>query len=292
LARRSGNNSWAEELWRRASITGACCASVNLADLLAERGDVEEAEALIIQQGLQKHKGTPRILGWIADICGQSDAARRWWNKAAEEGDTRAMWDLGNQAVQHGDTKNATDWFTKAAELADSCAMHELGQMAQEDARPEEAEEWFERAIANGCNHALVSLALLVFDRGDGGAARARELCLTVDNDPRAMFVLGQLAADRDDNLEAEEWWRKASELDMGCSMDKLGHLAESQGNPQEAISWWEQAVNTGCRHALVSLGRSKFVRGDTAGAKELLRRAAQTGDQDAARYLKDFGLT
>ena len=57
--------------------------------------------------------------------------AVKWYRKAAELGDTKAMTDLGHKyANGYGviqDHKEALKWFRKAAELGNTSAMFSLG---------------------------------------------------------------------------------------------------------------------------------------------------------------------
>ena len=71
---------------------------------LAEQGDSEAQNAL---GSLYTREG------WTGRDIGE---AARWYRKAADQGNTRAMYNLGNLHRRHRDFINALTWYRKAAE--------------------------------------------------------------------------------------------------------------------------------------------------------------------------------
>ena len=90
-----------------------------------------------------------------------------WYQKAADQGDARAMRSLG-MAYYEGerveqDFRKAADWFRKAAELGDFAAQRNLGYLYIKGEGVEkdltEAREWLEKAAAQGDSYAQELLA-------------------------------------------------------------------------------------------------------------------------------------
>ena len=96
--------------------------------------------------------------GHVADKAKDYPEALRWYRKAAEQGDARAQYNLGNM-YRNGrgvkqDNHEAMRWYRKAAEQGEALAQSNLGVMYAEgrgvkrDDR--EAVRWYRKAAEQG----------------------------------------------------------------------------------------------------------------------------------------------
>jgi TPR repeat protein len=98
----------------------------NLASILADKGELEEAE-----QWLRKaaDTGEPSAMSYLANLLAESeraDEAETWLRKAATTGDTEAMCDLAILLADSGRREEAKDWFRNAAADGNQQALREL----------------------------------------------------------------------------------------------------------------------------------------------------------------------
>jgi hypothetical protein len=109
------------------------------------------------------------LLYQSASVAQDFTKARAWYEKAAVEGDARAMFNLGllyanGQGVTQ-DYVKARDWYEKAADKGDALAMSALGSLyANGLGAPKDdtkARRWFEKAADNGDENAKVQLQKL-----------------------------------------------------------------------------------------------------------------------------------
>lgn len=104
--------------------------------------------------------------------------AMRWYRKAAEAGDPKAMFYLGltlEQGLQgDADASDAVDWYRRAAAAEYPLAqfklglLHQFGQLVARDLAL--AREWYEKAAGQGLADAQYNLAVLL-ELGEGGPA-------------------------------------------------------------------------------------------------------------------------
>ena len=73
-------------------------------------------------------------LGWLAEEAGDLVLAESWYQKAADLGNSDAMWSLGSLAQKAGDLVLAESWYQKAADLGNANAMWSLDALAKLDA--------------------------------------------------------------------------------------------------------------------------------------------------------------
>jgi TPR repeat protein len=53
---------------------------------------------------------------------GEFDTATRWWRRAADAGNTRAMFNLAVTLAERGDSAGAEDWYRRAAEAGNAAS--------------------------------------------------------------------------------------------------------------------------------------------------------------------------
>jgi len=155
----------------------------------------------------------------------QNDAeAVKWFRKAAEQGHTKAQFNLGvlydkGQGVAQSSSE-AEKWYTKAAERGDVDAQTSLGP------------KWYRKAAEQGDAEAQYNLGLS-YANGHGV---------------------------EQSDTEAVKWYRKAAEQGYAPAQNNLGRkYAEGEGVEQsdaEAVKWFRKAAEQGNETAQRNLDR------------------------------------
>jgi TonB family protein len=205
--------------------------------------------------------------------------AVRWYRKAAELGEMRAMTNLGVMlATGSGVAKDeveAVRWFRKAAEAGNALGMKNLGVayengqgVSKDDA---EAVRWYRKAAELGEMRAMTSLGFM-YENGRG---------------------IGK------DEAEAVRWYRKAADFGEMRAMTNLGFMYETgRGigkDEAEAVRWYSKAATGRFPRALYLLGLMNFEgRGglakNYAAAVRLINQAAEAGFALAKSWVAKSG--
>ncbi|WP_127595659.1 peptidoglycan-binding protein [Nitratireductor alexandrii] len=156
--------------------------------------------------------------------------------EAAQDGDPRAMFEIGNRYQQgrgtDTDMAQAAQWYERSAELGLAPAQYRIGNLYEKGvgvARDlAKAKTWYQLAADQGNASAMHNLAVLFAMGGDG---------------PR-------------DNDSAARWFMKAAELGVKDSQFNLGILAaKGLGVPQsleESYKWFALVAEAGDKDAAV----------------------------------------
>jgi len=200
--------------------------------------------------------------------------ALKWYRKAAEAGNGRAMSCIGlvymqGQGVPKND-REAAGWYRRGAEAGDEMGMGLLGDACANgwgvEKNDSEAAVWYRKAAAGGYTPSLCRLGV--------------------------MYLEGRGLPQSDDLAVA--WWRKASEAGDAEAMASLGIMhAQGRGVPRDeaqAAKWFLQAARHGDTFAMRAIG-SAYADGtgvaqDLAEGALWLQRAAEAGDNEARAWL------
>ncbi len=165
--------------------------------------------------------------------------AAEWYEKAAAQGDNRALVNLGYMYIFGDigkDEPKAFKLFSKAASSGDSKGMAALGQMYEAgEGVPqdwEKAVEWYAKAASKGDSHAQARLGS-AYAKGNGVA----------QNDKLAV-----------------KWFAEAAKQGDVKAQRNLGLMYElGRGVPQDdkkAVKWYTEAAEKGFAKAQFNLGR------------------------------------
>jgi uncharacterized protein len=94
-----------------------------------------------------------------------------WCRRAAEQGRTPAVYNLGRRHRELGEIDEAERWLQKAAQSDHGRAMALLGEVSQGRSDLVEAERWYRRAAEAGEIQSMHNLAVLLWDGGERKAA-------------------------------------------------------------------------------------------------------------------------
>ncbi|WP_193371938.1 MULTISPECIES: sel1 repeat family protein [Nocardiopsis] len=84
-------------------------------------------------------------IGATAYTAEQVDIAHTAWHPLAEQGDARAMSNVGALLSGEGRAEEAEGWYRKAAGQGNLGAMYNLGNLLAEEDRVQEAKQWWKR---------------------------------------------------------------------------------------------------------------------------------------------------
>ena len=179
------------------------------------------------------------------------ELARRWFEKAAEAGNARAMNNLG-ALLKDSDPGQARRWYEKAAEAGHTVAMNNLGALL-EDSDPGQARRWFEKAAEAGNARAMVHLGLLLDDSDPGQARRWFEKAAEA-GDSDAWSAWGRCSETATQDRPAAGMRRPPPPVTPApCSTS--GASSRSTRVTLRAARWYEKAAAAGDPGAMLNLG-------------------------------------
>jgi TPR repeat protein len=187
--------------------------------------------------------------------------AAEWFRKAAELGNTSALYELGIM-TQETDKDKSREYFTKAAELGNPKAMGWLSMLYLNGIGVERdraaAVKWAVRAGEHGYLYSLNDVGTDALG-GEDGNTKDVKLAVTMFRraanlgSPAAMCMLGALHLTGEgvekDEAKALAWFRKAADLGDFNGMTCLGFCHEQgrgvEKSREKAIEWFRKAVKT-----------------------------------------------
>jgi uncharacterized protein len=268
------------ELLLEARAGGEHGAEYEIGTLLAERGDMAEAEAYWREAAAEGEPQAQEKLAELSRERGQHDQAEVYGAQAiaqyrarADQGDVGAMRRLA-QAYEEGivtdsDPEAHWQWVERAAEAGDAISQGMLarGYLEGRD-RPLDGlrgQQWAERAIAQGYVPAKAYLGRALLN----GEVLPRDL-------ERAETLL----------QEAAEAGHSGAQTDLGRAYLTGSPLVR---DPELGMRWLEAAIEQSSSSAITALGYAYWngdgVPQDRTKAEELLRRAASLGHPSAKRF-------
>ena len=214
-----------------------------------------------------------------------------WQKKAAAQGIVPAMEALGDYYDADENPAAARDWYQKAAEAGNARAAWKLGDLLQPDA-PEQAHDWYQKAAAGGELHAALRLGDYYRER-DPAKARTYYQAATALGEPEARYKLAELLR-ASDPAAARAWYRKAA-LEGYDNTNSAAKAAETLGDlyrhgenvPQnltEAYSWYSRAATIPAEMALATMYENgEGVEADPVRARQHYRRAIENYEYSSA---------
>ncbi|MGW7295396.1 tetratricopeptide repeat protein [Streptomyces xiamenensis] len=273
---------WAHHLRHRAADHGSTNSLVRLAELRAEAGDEEGAEALARQAF---DYGDIDVLVDLARLwvgAGDQEGAERLFQQAADYGDTTALVDLARLWVGAGDQEGAERLFQQAADHGDTTALVDLARLRAEAGDQEGGEALARQAADRSNTIAMVNLAHLRVRAGDQeGAERLFQQAADHGN-TYALVNLAELRVRAGDQEGAERLLQQAADHGNTVAMFDLAHLRVRAGDQEGGEALARQAADRGDTDGLVDLARLRAGAGDQEGAERLLQQAADHGNTDA----------
>ncbi len=279
LSKISGQNiQIAESLTQSKKETNAA-----LAEIARLKKQLEEKQTDAVRQTLQAdyQKQTDKLtLNELFDSGvkqyseGHYAEALRLFQKAADQGDAQAQYNLGwmydkGKGVAR-DSRQAVHWWKKAADQGDAGAQNNLGVMfANGDGVAHDAKRavyWYQQAANQGHAQAQFNLAQKYY-HGDGVAHDAKQVAYWYQKSADqgyafAQFGLGVMYLKGDgvahDAKQAVYWYQKAADQGLAEAQLMLG-LMYADGNgvahdAKKAVYWIQKAADQGLAQAIEEL--------------------------------------
>ncbi|MEU2106420.1 tetratricopeptide repeat protein, partial [Nocardia sp. NPDC019255] len=273
----------AETVWRQ-TATHDPFVMTSLGYLLAERGDLDEAEMWYRRAADADFEFAMLGLGHLLRKRGGLDEAETWYHRALDTNpnSTYTMVSLGEISKARSNLDEAETWYHRALDTNpdDASAQDRLGDLFKARGDLDEAETWYRRAADADYEYAIVSLGDLFKARGNLDEAETwyhRALDTNPDG-TSAMVGLGDLFKARGDLDEAETWYHRALDTNPNSTyaMVKQGDLSEARGNLDEAETWYHRVLDTNPddAYAMVGLGDLSLARDDLAEGETWYHRA------------------
>jgi len=224
----------------------------------------------------------------------------RWLVKAAELGDAKAQCRIGSEYNQMSNYDAARKWFDKAAAQGNADAMNNLGALYYKGQGVEKnistAAEWYLKAAMKGNSHAQYTYgALLDIDMNQHEDAMKWYLKAAAQGDANAMNYLALLyfngkGVERNVSTAAEWFLKAASKGDREAQCNYGNILFEEMGQYEDAMKWYMKAAAQGHAEATHNIGTLYF-RGDGVEqnkwtAREWWEKAAAYGCEEAKTNL------
>ncbi|MDR2560167.1 MAG: SEL1-like repeat protein [Holophagales bacterium] len=194
---------------------------------------------------------------------------------AAEQGDAKAQWELGEMCYGPlGDDAAAAEWHSKAAAAGHANAQWRLGWMLEHGFGVQKdkakAAEWYQRAAEQGLAVAQHFLGEMYYD-GDGV---------------------------QQDRQKAAEWWKKSAEQNYANAQYDLSWLyEEGSGVPKDkrlAEKWLMKAAEQDFQpwfvEDVINIRREMYVR-ERAMTEEQKKRLDQRRENDRTRHEEETGI-
>ena len=235
--------------------------------------------------------------------------AVEWWIKAAEQGYSKAQYNLG-RCHENGygvpkSYKKAVKWYTKAAEQGHTDAQCELGgcyHMGRGVRKSfKKAVEWYTKAAEQGDASALLCIGHCYEEGGFGIQQSDKKAveCFTKaaeQGNVYAQFFLGLhykygISGVKKSYKKAVEWFTKAAEQGYALAQSDLGDCYEEGGfgiqqSYETAVEWYRKSANNGSKVGQNKLGicyeKGHGVPQSFEKAVEWFTKAAEQGYSEA----------
>ena len=268
---------YAIPLYRHAADAGGAAGAIaagRLADLLAKRGDLDEAAQVLRARADAGDEQAARQLSSLLIRGGHLDEAAQVLRARADAGNWEATIRLADLLIERGDLDEAAQVLRPKADAGNSVAVVWLARLLAERDGLDGL-----RAEANaGDVNAAVFLADLLAERGDLDEAAQILRPLADAGDPGAAMFLAKQLGERDhlDELRAR------ADADDGWAAMRLAVLLAERGDLDEAAQILRPLADAGDTDAADQMGELLAERGDL----DRLRARADEGDIRAAILL------
>lgn len=267
----------AKALYEKAAELGEASAYIELSKMYSaenDNKDLAEAEKVLLQALAAGNMDAYCQLGRMFEAEGDMHKAAQFYEKAAENGDLQAQYDIGymykNGDGVKKDLEKGAKWMVLAAERGSAAAQNDYGIMLQfgqgVEQNEELAVEYYRKAVEGNVTAAKYNLAWCYLD-GVGVEQDSLEgydlLKQAADSDYLdAQFELGRLLAEgkhfSQNEEEAMEWLRRASDAGHGGARYQIGTMLLDRGDPESveaAIDWLRLAAEAEYEYSEMQLG-------------------------------------
>jgi thioredoxin-like negative regulator of GroEL len=285
-----GDLDGAAQVLRALADAGDGYGIIRLADLLKERGDLDEAAQVLRDQADAGNDYAALLLAELLKERGDLDEAVQVLRAPADAGTDYAARGLADMLAGRGDLDEAVQVLRAPAHAGDLSAALQLADLLVERGDLDGAVQVLRARADAGDWPAAGRLADLLKERGDLDGLRARADA----GDDYAARGLADLLAERGDLDGAVQVLRaRADAGDLSAAL-RLADLLKECGVLDGAVQVLRARADAGDEYAALRLAHLLKERGDLDEAVQVLRAWADAGDWAAAvqlaRLLKERG--
>lgn len=259
----------------------------SIAAVLADRGDVQEAEWWWRRCAETGNISSVRGLAkFLADNHRPAEAVELLAPLAATD-DIKVVNDYAVSLQRAGRLADAERQYRRIAALGNPVVLQNIAELLVDQERVPEAEEWYQRAADAGNDYAIGCLAELAGRRGDAeNELRLYQEAATREV-PIAHACLGRILAQQGQLDKAVEHLKTAAEAGEASAADNLGSLCADRGAVAEAYYWYLLAAELSPEAApLWNLGMLLWSERRLGQAAWAFDEAAKRGAADVERIL------
>ena len=221
--------------------------------------------------------------------------------KAAELGNSEAIFHLGFYYEDEGDLKEAKKWYIKAIKAGDVSGLIRMGHLCIDEEDYENAEKYYKRAADKGDSAGLYYLGnFYEYYQYDEKKALKFYRKAAEKNHGDSMVRMGRYYRGEKEYDEAMKWLLKASEEENDEAYNLIGCMYSSgEGVTQDdkvAFQWFTKAAAAGNHWGIYNLAQS-YENGDGVKknwnmAYDLYKEAAEKGNESAKKWLNKSMIT
>jgi TPR repeat protein len=259
------------------------------ADYLVQHAGRERRRADVpasIWDAFLSHIGDPADAARLAESAGERALHRTavpLYRRAADAGDSSAMYSLGFLLQGQGNTEQAEQWYRKAAEAGHFGAMSNLAVLLRERREPAQAKHWHDMASAGG---QITQPRPRKREPGEAEWLHKE----AAEGNPSVMLDLGDMLAEQGNTEQAEQWYRKAANAGNIGAMYRLAELLDKAGRPDLAEQWHRKAADSGDNGSISNLGIFLARHDRPDEAEQCYRKAIASGGPIAAGAMYNLG--
>lgn len=286
---------------------------------LTDNDDIPASIAVLEEKAKQNDPNALFVLGVLFDDENNTEHVQRdqrkaieAYEKAAELGDTRAMfnlatiYDFGHKDQNDHNIERAIYFYQKAADAGEVCAQTNLGVLYETgcgvEKNPEKAAELYTSASQKGDIEATYNLATL-YENGNGVPKDLAKCCELLeiaanagDNDAKVklayMLENGLIPNQTADPVRAIQLYQEAAEAGNSDAQFNLATMYETgkgvERDESKVVEWYEKSAENGNKEAQFNLaviyqtGQFEGVDVNNAKAFEYYKRSAEQGNPQA----------
>jgi Tfp pilus assembly protein PilF len=280
---RTGRNSEGEQLYRRSAQAGDVAALHWLTMFGSEAGDKEGANRLAQQVTRQVIKSVNvdamLSLASLQMRRGDTVAAKRLYQLAADAGNTKAILWLGVQHMNAKDMVNAELLFQQVADAPDNHALLLLARLREEVGDTSAAERLYQHATDGIGDIDMIWAYDLPLKPKDWSAIKRHVVRrAAAAGNIRAMLDLLDERWRADDFVGTAQLYRRIVDTGDTNALRILGDAWNVNGNVSLAQRLYRRASDGGNYVALIRLAKQLYEEEDLINAQQLYQRALNSG--------------
>ena len=226
----------------------------NKVEICLEQGNYQQAVNLA--NSIENEDGWKDFL--LANIYNNQekyDLSEKYYLKAIEKGEVRAMFNLGLLYKNQNKQDLAEKYYLMAITKGEVKAIYNLGLLYDNQEKYDLSERYYLMAIEKGDTKAMYNIGLLYYNQKKYDLAERYYLQASEKEYEDAMYNLGILYYYQEKYNLAEKYWLQAIKKEHKNAMFNLGVLYDIQEKYAFAEKYYLLAIEKGDENAMFNLG-------------------------------------